>query len=171
VVGDTSTELSNLVREVCRRIQDRLVREDSVHRLTVHVGKIDLFPVRSELVVAVHEAEEVQDHTGVTHVETKSEVRAVYRDAPTISLWLTARGCPTVRICLHSSGVGGLCGSRTVTGLTSKNSLSHLGGEVAKSRIVTITILVIITRRTGAFLRSRRAPIRKTHRSTWNLDG
>jgi hypothetical protein len=74
VAVDEVTELRDLCREFGSGVANRLVVENILDRLVVHDGEMDILTIRSELVVAAHEAEEVQDHARVTHVEAKSQV-------------------------------------------------------------------------------------------------
>ncbi len=87
------TELCYVGRELGRRVDDGLVAEDDLTALVVNRGKMDLFPVRRELVVGVDEAEEVQDHARMTHIQAQSQIRAVDADVPALGLCrrLTAR--------------------------------------------------------------------------------
>jgi hypothetical protein len=144
VLGHTSTELRHLRRELGHGVHNRLVAENLVGGGTAQAGEMDLFALRGELVVAVHKAEEVQDHARVTHVQAKSEIRARHRDAPALrsGLGLTATGCPAVTIGIgrNCRGVGDRCG---ITGLTIKNHRGHLLGEVAKSRLVTVPVVLV----------------------------
>jgi len=164
------TELRHVGRELCRGVDDGLVAEDDLTALVVNRGKMDLFPVRRELVVGVDEAEEVQDHARMTHIQAQSKIRAVDADVPALGLRrrFTARRCRFHWLC---GRVGGR-GDRGLGRLACKNRLGHLLCEIARRGDVTLLVIRGREERRRRFLRCRGADVHgNAHRSPRDADG
>jgi len=137
-----SAELVDLVLKLRRRVDERLMAQEILDREGRHERKVDILARGRQLVVGRHEAEQVQDHTRMTHVQAKSQV--AHSD----------RHTPLLRLCVNRTVTSR--GERRITRLTLEDRLGHLLGEVAERRLGTVTILVFRgDRRTRRFLRSR----------------
>jgi hypothetical protein len=137
-----SAELIDLGLKLRRRVDERLMAQEILDREGRHERKVDILAKGRQLVVGRHEAEQVQDHTRVAHVQAKSQVAD------------SDRHTPLLRLCVNRTVTSR--GERRITRLTLEDRLGYLLGEVAKRRLGTVTILVFRgDRRTRRFLRSR----------------
>jgi hypothetical protein len=133
-----SAELIDLGLKLRRRVDERLMAQQVLDREGRHERKVDILARGRELVVGLNEAEEVQDHTRMTHVEAKSEVRAGHRHAPALILPILGSTSRWQDGRLR----GRLCGR--IARLALKNHSGHLLCKVAKSRLMAITVLVTV---------------------------
>jgi hypothetical protein len=173
VLLDETAKLNHLLCKLSGRVYDGLVREDHADRIGLHKGKMDLFAIRSELVVGVDEAEEVQDHTGVTHVEAESEVCTIHGDTPTLRTFRSSLcGSVTTRSHRRSSSSR----SDRALRLAVEDCFHHLLRKVAEHRrsssSTAVLLLTVVLRIQGSLSGSRRAGTDwEANRGTRDLDG